>query len=321
VRDGGGLAVFLGDRISTPFYNGPLYADGKGLSPLPLLERGPQIPDREKPARLDPASVACARVLRAFAGRGAAFSRLVRFHAVVPATGIPDTETAGPGAPKVLAAFDNGLPAVCRRAYGHGTVIVWYLSLDPAWSDWAKDLTFLPVMNDMAWDLARKTPNRFVDLVGRRILYEFPAHLGPVADVQLKTPSYPREDVQILAVQERGRSRAVSCSETRHAGCYELALTMADRTTRKVFFARRAEPLESDLAKADEAEIGAVVGRPHRYEGNLAVTTGAIADTPPPNALWWYFMAALAAVLCLENLLGQRFGHYQPRVANAREHA
>jgi hypothetical protein len=321
VRDGGGLALFAGDRISTAFYNGPLHADGKGLSPLPLLDRPLPIPDRERFVRLDPASLGGERLFRAVAGRGAAFSRLVRFYAYAPATGVPAPDAAGAGGPEVLAAFENGSPAVCRHVFGRGTVLMWYSSADMRWSSWPKDLTFLPVMNDMVWELARKAPNEFVDLVGRRIRYALPARLSGVTAVHLKTPAYPREDIQVLAVREEGRSRTVTYPEPHHAGCYELTLTLADRTERKVFFARRPDPVESDLTKAGESEIRAAVGRPHRYAGNLSVGSESAADVPPPRALWWYFMAALLAVLCAENLLALRFGHYQPRVLNAREQA
>lgn len=39
VKEGGGVAFFLGDRIDPAFYNKKLFADGKGLFPAPLAER------------------------------------------------------------------------------------------------------------------------------------------------------------------------------------------------------------------------------------------------------------------------------------------
>ena len=39
VRNGGGVAIFVGDKIDTNFYNGRLFNGGAGLSPFPLQKR------------------------------------------------------------------------------------------------------------------------------------------------------------------------------------------------------------------------------------------------------------------------------------------
>src|SRR5205807_8587896 len=55
VREGGGVAFFLGDRVNPEFYNKKLYAGGKGIFPAPLADRPyPPISEKElEPDLLD----------------------------------------------------------------------------------------------------------------------------------------------------------------------------------------------------------------------------------------------------------------------------
>jgi hypothetical protein len=155
--------------------------------------------------------------------------------------------------------------------------------------------------------------------VGRRLSYALPARLAEATAVTLKTPAYPLEDVQSLPALHDGRQRVVTHADTRAAGIYELLFTLPDRSEHKVFFARRVDPRESDLAKATEAQMRAALDRPYRYLGDLAVREAAAEEEAPRQALWRVFLAILLGVLGLETFLGQRFGHYEPRVRNALE--
>ena len=310
VRAGGGLAIFAGDRISPAFYNGPMYADGRGLSPLPLAHRPPPRPNPQTFVRLGAESIRDVPMLRVFARQGANFSRFVRFYAFVSAS----AQAAGPsdasGPARILATFDNGLPAVCRRAYGKGTVIMWYSSADTKWTNWPKNLSFLPVMNDMAWDLARVAENAFDDVVGRSIGYTLPARLSGTLSAVLKTPAYPTEDIHVLALQDDGRQRTVHHPEPPHAGLYEMTLIQADRTEHRVLFSRHTDPKESDLVRVPEAAVRALVGRDAVYQADLAAEAAPAGEATPLKALWWVFLAVLLAVLAGETVLGLRFAHY-----------
>jgi hypothetical protein len=48
VRGGGGLAIFLGDRVKASFYNDQLYANGKGLFPAPLADQPSRVLSEEE---------------------------------------------------------------------------------------------------------------------------------------------------------------------------------------------------------------------------------------------------------------------------------
>jgi hypothetical protein len=311
VKAGGGLAIFVGSDLSPAFYNGPFHADGQGLSPLLLAERAPAAPDPERFVRLNPESVADTPMLRVFSSRGANFSQFVRFHAHVAASAPAFRSAGASDAPRILAAFDNGLPAVCRRSYGKGEVIMWYSSADTKWTNWPRDLSFLPVVNDMAWELARVAENPYADVVVRRLAYALPDRLAGAAAAVLKTPAYPADDVQVLALEDDGGRRTVGYPRPPLAGLYELTVTLSDRTEHRVFFSRHTDPRESDLAQARESELRAAVGGSCRYVGGMAAQPAEDGDAASLKSFWWLFLAGLLAVMALETGLALRFGHYQ----------
>jgi hypothetical protein len=313
VREGGGLAIFLGDRIQPEFYNGPLYAAGAGLNPLKLGDPPRAAPDPARFARLTPDTMGASPMLRLFAAQGEAFCRLIRFYAFVPGT-LPDVAPAGggpAGPPRLLAAFDDlaRSPAAVERPYGRGRVILWTTAADANWSDWPKSLSYLPVMNDMIWSIARASGETFDGVAGEPIRYAVPAALADATAILLQTPGYPEEDLQRLAAHDQGGRRRVTYGAARHAGLYTMTFTLPSGASRPVFFSRRPDPRESELAPAGEAAVAAAVGRPHRYLAPLA--GGAAAEAAAPTrAVWGYLLALLLGVLALESVLALRFGHY-----------
>jgi len=323
VRDGGGLGIFLGPDVSAAFYSGPFFGDGRGLCPAQVAPENFPKPDPEKFVRLDPQSIGPVPMLRIFTGRSSRFADLVRFHVFAPLLSVSgvSSEVAGPA--NVLARFDDekGSPAVVQRTYGRGTVVFWSTSADTAWSNWPKDLSFLPVMNDMAWELVRPARDEFTGTVGQRIGYALPGRLQEATSALLKTPAYPEEDIVTLDIHHDGRNRMVQFADARYAGVYEMTLSLPDRTEQVVYFTRRVDPTESNLERATEGQIAAAVDRDYRYVPNMAVNEGAAEEEAPRKAFWWIFMAVLLPVLALESFLAQRFGHYQPRVKSALESA
>jgi len=321
VRAGGGLAVFLGDRVNLDFYNGPMLAGGAGLSPLRLAAPVPATPDAGRFVRLRPDSVAAEPMLRVFAGRGEAFTKLVRFYVYVPAiesASPPPADAAGPV--RVLARFDDrdGSPAVVRRTFGRGTVFFWYSSADVRWTDWPKDLTFLPVINDMAAALARSDSAAFDAPVGQKVRYALPPALIDAASITLTTPAYPEEDVAALQARLEGREKVVEYLPAARAGIYELKFIMPDKSERPVLFSRHIDPAEGDLAKADRAEIERAVGCEHTYKGGLAAASAAVGQPSNEKAYAWMLLALVLAMLGIEVFLAQRFGHYAPLPAKGR---
>jgi hypothetical protein len=314
VHRGGGLGIFLGDRINVDFYNGPLHENGVGLNPFKLATQPLAAPDPSIFVRLRPDSIGAEPMLRIFTGKTEKFAQLIRFYVHVPVQ--PDSLVAtvandevGPA--QVLARFDDyaDSPAVVRRRYGQGSVILW-LTAPNGWSDWPRSFSFVPVVNDMAWELARGVGATFNGPVGQEIAYTLPASLGDATAVVLKTPGYPEEDLQVLMPRIEGNRKVVNWAATQRAGLYELEFTLADRTRRTVLFSRQIDEAEGDLAKAAEQQIAAAVAVPHRYSNMVEKTRADQGKESPGKTYWWLFLLVLVAVLAVENWLARRFAHH-----------
>jgi len=199
VREGGGLAIFTGDRIDREFYNGAFYARGAGLSPLLVRQR------KGDPAQLadfyclDPKSIANDRLLSAFRDEAVAFTKLIRFtafHATeqrAPASAPPDVKP-----PRVLARFtdEDNSPAIVSRQFGRGSVVMFYTTASKRWNDWPMEIlfeTYTTVMNGLIDRLARPQAPGFTECVGEPIVYGL---TGPLRDAQgvLRMPDYPKAD-------------------------------------------------------------------------------------------------------------------------------
>jgi hypothetical protein len=232
----------------------------------------------------------------------------------------PTAPARDAGPVQVLARFDDreSSPAVVRRTLGRGTVLMWYSSADVRWTDWPKDLTFLPVINDMVAGLARGDGAAYHAPVGQAIHYPLPPALVDSTGVTLTTPAYPDEDVAAMQVRVEGKRAGVEYAAPRWAGVYELKFALPDKTERRILFSRHSDPAESDLAKADKAEIERAVGQDHVYQGGLATATAAVGRSGSDKAYWWILLAMVLGGLGVEIVLAQRFGHYAPVAAGSQ---
>src|SRR5262249_22904588 len=70
---------------------------------------------------------------------------------------------------KVLARFDDGVPAMVERKVGSGRAIVWPSTLDKSWTDFPQQIMFLPLLNQTIRYLAHfDQPNAWYT-VGRML--------------------------------------------------------------------------------------------------------------------------------------------------------
>jgi hypothetical protein len=247
----------------------------------------------------------------------------VRFCGFHHAQEQPGPLAEGAGGVTVLARFDDkdSSPAVVRRTLGRGTVMAWYTLPDTKWTDWPKDLSFLPVMNDMAWALARSRGEDLTAPVGQRIAYTIPATLADATAITLKTPAYPAEDVQLIKPHLDGSNKVAEFQSPTHAGVYQMEFALPDRSQKTVFFARTIDPAEGEMATVSETELQAALGRSFDYHGNLSIENAKVAAEQPRRSYVWIFLSLLLVVLGLEVFLAQRFGHYAEMKETVHVHA
>jgi hypothetical protein len=150
VDRGGGLFVSLGDQIDPESYADEL----PGLLPVPLhvvktaAERG--APGSEgRAAHLDEVAWThpAFAVFTGPAREGLLGTRVFRYALAKP-------ERRKGDAAKVLAAFDDGAPAIVEGRRGQGRVLLFTSTADRDWNDWPIRTSFLPAMQRFAAYLA-----------------------------------------------------------------------------------------------------------------------------------------------------------------------
>jgi len=317
VRAGGGLAIFTGGNLNLAFYNGPLYAEGVGLSPLVIRPPRGDAPGRQKYFRLESQSIAAHPVVKIFHGQGAAMTGLIRFFAFTPA----DAMTASPPAggvkpPRILARFtdpDNS-PAIVARQFGRGTVVMVYTTASVRWNDWGDDTPkglFVTPVQDMVAYLARSQDQGLTATVGRAITRVLDEETRD-AEVALQTPRFPADDLITLVGVFEGPRRVVRSDRTGQAGCYRLRLKMPEGSGAEVFYARNPDPLEGDLAPGGEEQIASAFGsKDFRYVSRRKAGSAGSIPAAASKEYWIWALAALLALLAVETCLARRFGHYR----------
>jgi len=341
VRDGGGLVIFTGDRVNPAFYNGPMFAEGAGLSPLRIAQRRGDPDSRKEFFRIDPRSIASegvTKVFQDFLAAGLDPTQFIRFYAMTSAGGIsPPPANGDVKPPRILARFtdQDSSPAIVARQFGQGTVLMFYTTATIAWNDWPADEngTFVAMLNDVVRHLAGSRQRSLSARVGEPIVYEIPPALRDASAV-LKTPLSPAQPAVALTAMPAGlpptgqaRGGAAPASgpaahaaarpmELRYdradnAGTYTLELALPDQTARQVLFARQVDPAEGDLTPGREPAIAAAFGTERlTYIDKQASEAAQVAKADAQKEYWMWALALLAALLAMETYLAQRFGHW-----------
>jgi hypothetical protein len=140
VKEGRGLLIFAGPRVSAELYNRTLL-EGRGLLPARIA------PAKQGALRFDPASIDLQSFLAAF--KDEPLSRLdqtlVREWMPLDGTDAKDA--------RVAIRYSNGEAAIVGRAVGAGRVVFVTTSSDLRWTDWALRPTFLPFLHVAVGDL------------------------------------------------------------------------------------------------------------------------------------------------------------------------
>jgi hypothetical protein len=296
VEAGGGLLVFLGDRVDAASYNAAFCPAGQG----PLL-----------PARLG-------AVREASSGPGGPGFRVRAVAEGHPALqGVGDLLTAGGtrvdkffstdpiegrGPAPVLVGLDGG-PLILEGKAGAGTVVLVTSSADLAWSNLAARRAFLPLLHRLVCYAGRSTTADEEVPVGAPYAVELPPDEPPV-EVTVYGPGDAKEPAAVLAsVRADGAHRALFAG-TRRPGLYRVAYKVGGAAVERMF-AVNVEERESDLTRIDPAEaagmFGAGVCRTVRDPRALA---GLVRREREGLPLWDYLFALALAFAVVEGFLG-----------------
>lgn len=315
VRDGGGLLIWLGDKVDSAFYNEYLYKNGNGLLPAELAEI---IGDRshEKSARLDKINFNHP-VFSFFEQIKEILSRLViyEYYKVSVDAERPDIKTlAYFRATNTTQSIEDLNPALIEKSLGRGKVILVTTSADTEWNLMPGRPPYLILLDQLALYLAGSVQVMKNVVVGAPLeLLLNPENYAP--DFTLSTPRQGMTSLSPLRVGEQNFT--LLYKNTENVGLYSLTRSEEEsETTRKTimvsFFGVNTDPQEGDLRQIKTPEIRnlypdfqfELVG-----ESRGEKETGL---TPPPRSnLWKYLAYAVLILLVLETILAQRFGSFK----------
>ncbi len=244
VKNGGGLLIFPGDRVDSPWYNGPLYREGAGLLPLQL---GALAGDLKESA--PSTSIVSQRfenpALELFNDpRNGSFSDVaIKLWFKFKEAG--DRPSAG--RTTVLARLDSGDPLFTEKQYDGGHVIACATAVDADWSNLPMRSCYLPLMQRLTVYLASTIyPPRNLQVNQPIAAFLSLADVGKKAT--LVTPEGATIEVPIAKKGERGE---VEYAKTQRPGLY----TLTPPDGKAIHYVVNASRKESDLQRLNAQEI------------------------------------------------------------------
>jgi hypothetical protein len=306
VRQGGGLAVFLGDRVIADSYNAATVGKDKPLLPARL---GDVV--SESRFGLDPLDYRHP-IVAPFRGReraGLVTTPVTRYFRLEPTEDRPQTEVA--------LATPSGDPLVVTAPLASGRIVLVatagsLASVDAAtgepWTAWPAWPSFLPVVREILAFAVGGNQVESQSTVGTPLS----APLAPDSTVEQLEITRPDGRTATVSATTSPTGRRWSYADTDLSGIYSVRNPSSSDTKN---FAVNVDTRESDLVQADlqklppalavvrgspdPAPVGAAVGRPYHITGSIV-----------PRAAWhrpllWTAFSLVFVELCLAWLFGR----------------
>ncbi len=249
VRDGGGLAVFVGSQVDRRWYNDRLYRDGTGLMPAPL-KLPTQLLDQLGDVTPDVA-VSDHPLFLILAGRRNSYLPLLLvnyYYAVEDGWRATDDDSL-----RVIASLRNDAPLVVEKRYGKGRVVAQLTKLSTGntplgqWSNWSLNPVFPVLANELVSYLAAGDADDPVYQVGDDLAVAVPeADYEPTFRFLLPADGPARAELPVDATPERGLL-AAELPDVATAGVYEVQLQRRTGDVERRAFAVNVPVGEGDL--------------------------------------------------------------------------
>ncbi len=326
---GGGIIVFLGDRVDAASYNALAIdrkpgqkVDSKSLSPSSAggslaLDPGHPQSDASRsallPARLGPFVTNRQfgldpldyrhPIVAPFRGRERAgllttpVTRYVRMQLAQNPSGI---ETA--------AALPNGDPFIVTSSLGHGRVVLVATdgslsSVEPQtgerWTSWPTWPSFLPLVREMLSYATRSQQARWQQQVGTPLSGRIP-DATTINQLKIRRPD---GRLAAIATRDTPTGREWSYSDTDLSGIYIIQGLFAEQSQQ---FAVNLNTSESDLAKADASQFPREVKVKNNWQiGPSRQTADLLTQSSWNQPLLWSTLALLFVEAFLAWLFGR----------------
>ena len=263
VRNGGGVAVYVGPNVNLQAYNGTFYRDGQGFFPLPLEKQGFLVAPLEQ-AEPD-VQVEDHPVFSPLLGERNPLLGLVNVHQYLaaPAAWRPDPDSGV----RIVARLRDRAPLVVEKSFGKGRVMAFLTTAAPIWNNWASGPSFVVVNLKLQSHLAAAARDAVSYPVGAELPLELPADkfqqevtfVAPGADPQIPVvfskPARPAQANSPWLRTSLGGSSLTSWHETARAGIYEAWPITGEGTPDVRRYAVNVEPEEGRLDRLAPQEI------------------------------------------------------------------
>jgi hypothetical protein len=264
LEEGGGVAVFLGDRCPGKLINEAWHRDGKGFFPVPLAGQA-ELPVDRVEQRPD-LKVGRHPIFQIFAGERNSFvgTVMVERYFAVPEDWRPEPDSTT----QVIARLRNGAPLAVERQFGRGRVVAFLTTAAPAWNNWARNNpSFVVAMLQLQAFISRKPAEETSKLVGAPLELkldpsQYQSRVRFVAPGQNALPM-----AAVDAVPAADGSLAVSLPAADFSGVYETLLSRKDGTQEVRRFGFNVEAGEGDLKTLAGPQLAArLPGVAYEYE-------------------------------------------------------
>ena len=350
VREGGGVAFFLGEEINATYYNEHLYRDGEGLFPLALgsMELLPPIEasdddagkdgDADARRKLPDFEVVEHPVLKIFGGGDTSFRSQVTIAAFVKAA--DDWQPPPESNTQVLATLRDvdASPLVVEKPLGDGRVMAFTTTLAPLWNNWGKSTgggpSFVVTLLSLHAYIAAPQRTDRSQLVGAEVGVELDPRLY-LEDLKFVMPGATPLARKVVAEKAKkaavggldGSAEVLSASlagrsapsqqggPTGRMGVYESWVTTTSGEVEVGRWALNIDPGEGNLTRLDADQLKQRLTAPFQHHAADQIQY-ELADQSSAN---WsqYILYGLVALLLAEQLLAYS-ASYHPSPAAAR---
>lgn len=283
VSVGGGLVLFVGPEATTAGFNSG-FAD---LLPAQILKS--ESTEADNPWRLAEVDrgTAVFDAFRAANSGNLAVPEFTQRFALQPAA-----------RSKILARYDDGVPAVISRTTGAGRVLLINTAADTAWGDWPKHKTYVPWIHGIARYLAGRTDDRLLltgsaATTGAETTLE---NLAPAGTLLRLTP--PNGAVTNAIVGSRGELDL----DVLQPGIYRLA----DAAGKPVHqMAAHVPGVESDLSGVRALDLSQNLIR-KEPAAEAGITGNLFGPDQNRREYWRLLLLAAIAFLLVETVVANR---------------
>lgn len=305
VRNGGGVALFLGKHFDPQRAAAWLGDQENALLPIPISppidiaaagEDGQWVVDLNHP------------VFEIFAGDRNPFLRTVQFSRLFSTGPVGEF----PENVKVIARTRDGAPVALEATLGEGRVFVFLSSCGPDWNNWCRNPSFVVSMLELNAHLAETSADQGEFVVGDSWVEEFPLNAFR-RRVEFTSPSEGEPfgsptDALVVEGELQGTGCVIRFDQTRTPGMYLLAKTRTDGAVERTGRSYNVQAQQGDLRRIDEAALrDALAGAAFEYYSAEGLAQTLIEPRVEPRD---WLLAAFVMMLFAEQWLAWRLSYH-----------